>query len=431
MANTIDLPYPAENWSVQDVNQYNKLPYYFTKDQVRYLKSFNVHQKMLGTWNWQARNGTTARSVRKEPSPILRSTFIPQPITSTANRDVINLQEMTEDAKVYHHKVESMYLHYLNDYQDFEEHASKVNEDITEKISLLPELFYRTAIFEGSPYVYVCGYGLVNTDYWKAGNIATAKTPGIIQDLINRGIKPISCVELDRAKQVMGSDLGAIPQTGNLVKGGGKNENSNDQHWTLVGGKEIRDNLKYDPFVLANRPLAMNVLNQGFTGPIAEDIDFLPERFELRYLIDNYLLGNGSTAFAGGTAPPPQTFEANPNAWNYGQTSVQPAYSSAPIGVAFLYGDTPYKAIKPGPPPSAFAGSSFDMDKFQGLDWNGKVRETRNLLIKTADGNWDTNKYGELAQYIAYLTMGIFPSNRKNVLPIIYARSRAGSTMKR
>lgn len=419
----LDLTYPAQNWDIQDVNEFNKLPYYFAKDQVKYIENFQVHQKYLGTWNWQPKNGTTVKTVRKEMSPFLQSEFFPAALTSPAKRDVISQREVTETAILYHHKVESMYLHFLNDFQDFLPHAENVNEDMSQKIAQKPDLFYRSAMFHGAPYVYVMGVGLVSTDFWINGAIAASKDAGDIMALC-QGIKPVTYQELDRVKQIMGSDIGAVPRQGMLQKPGGKNEDCTEQTWTLVGGSEVRDNIKYDPFILANRPLGMDLLSNGFKGKLAEDLEFETERFELRYLTTDYDANNPK-----GTAPGPQTFQGGNVPW-INQTEPNPAYTNAQVGVMFLYGDEPYKAIKPGPPPSFFAGSSMSMDKFNGLNWNGKVSLTRNLLIDAGANQYDTNKYGELAQYIAYITMGILPSNRKNVLPIMYLRSRAGQSVR-
>lgn len=417
--NSLDLLESQQVWDIEDINQYTKQDYYLVKNQYERLSRLQPHQKLCKTWPWQANAGTTAKFVRKELSPQARSMFFPAQLNVASRVDKINQTEVITYANVYRHKVESRLLNFRPAFVDFLPSMKPAHEDITEKIGQLPELFYRSGIFHGAPYVYVCGYGLVGMPVWTGGNISAMKTAAdLIAACVTDGtsVQPLTYTELDRARQVLKSDLGGRPRSGSIATSG-KNEASMRDKWILVGGTELYDNMDYDEYRNTNRALDNDVVAKGITGPISKSIDFMAEDFELRL---------DSTT---GLFPEPQTLELNPNAYNYGQVVPSPDYTSANCTVSFLYGNEPYDAIKVGPPPSEFASNKMDSGKFAGLDWNGKVKLTGDVLIEVAAGQYDSNKHGEFVQYIASIAMGLKENDRRNVLPIISLRTRAGSSL--
>jgi hypothetical protein len=62
------------------------------------------------------------------------------------------------------------------------------------------------------------------------------------------------------------------------------------------------------------------------------------------------------------------------------------------------------------------------------MEWNGSVRLTKNFLIPCvdADGNvvWEANTFGKYLKYISEATFGIVPTQRRNIIPVIYLRRR-------
>ncbi len=163
----------------------------------------------------------------------------------------------------------------------------------------------------------------------------------------------------------------------------------------------------------------MNLLNSSFQGAIGPNIIFREEFYPLRFAED-------------GTMPAPEielllpdSGYSTPNATR--QTVINPAYASAPIGIAFLIGYNPYEQIDVGPPPSEFTGASINGKRFNQLTWNGEVRLTDNVLVNYGSNNLDTNKYGEFLQLIADTVLGIIGNTPRNVIPIVYRRQIAPS----
>lgn len=423
MPTSIDNVAGANLWTEQDISLFNKLPYYLTKNQVRYIKRFATWSKILDTKPWTPKMGTTMKGVRKEPSPILRGQFLPNTIQSLPKKDVIELAEVTESAVLYHHNIESNLLYFAPDFQDFLDNADAVNEDLSNKLVYLPDLFYRTAIWHGSPHVFVCGAAQrTKTNapiYDNSGTITLAKSPNYVQEeLIANCSSMLDFKNLDSAVQTMFNDLDATPWSGDLLPDG-TDGSFLAQKYVLVAGNEFYANLRYDPYILQAKTLDLELVKNGFRGQINGQVTCKVERYELRF---------DST----GNVVAPETQEIGSQNYNRGETILNPNYVNAPYALAFLVGESAYKAIKPGPPPAPFSQGGMSMEKFNAMDWNGKPRFTRDILVKVLDQNGnvvnDTNKYGFYGQYIANIAMGIIPVRRRNILPLFYARARV--TMK-
>lgn len=422
MPNYLDLPVGSRTWDQQDIALYNKLPYFLAKQQVKLIPWFSTWTKLLGKQPWTPKSGTVMKGVRKNKSPILRSTFIPNTLQLAAKRDRIELTESTQVAQLYHHKVESNLITFHPEFQDFLDNAEELNRDITEKMMIIPELFYRTAIWHGSPKVMSCGgigsNTIIDANHYTNENIAASKTLAEVNRICSNVTQPLTLVNLHLATQIMMNDLGATPYSGGLLADG--TDGSFLAHkYCLIAGNELWQNWIYDDYLQANRELNLDIVTSGFRGSLFGCVTTKIERFEMRIAAD-------------GSIPAPEVVEIEPGAQNSGDVVVNPAYITAPYGVAFLLGDSGgYKAIKPGPPPAPFSKGGMDMSEFSAMDWNGKVRFTRNVLQKTIDENglpdYDTNKYGEYGQFIAHIIMGIIPERRYHVLPIVYMRTRPGT----
>jgi len=184
--------------------------------------------------------------------------------------------------------------------------------------------------------------------------------------------------------------------------------------WTLVGEPLIYESLTVDPYVRATREDARDLINSEFSGVIGGNILFKAEKYSLRIAAD-------------GTIPAPEIEQQLPST-GYGsdarfETVPNPAYVNAPLGVAFFMGYNPYEIIDVGPPPSEFTGAPVDLGRFTQLKWNGEVRITDNVLVKDADNQIDTNKYGEYLQLFAYTTMAIIANTPRHCVPVFYRRS--------
>lgn len=415
----VDLPRAAKLWTELDINLYNQLPVYLAELQVKYIQQFDRWTKMLKPYRWSPNQGNLMRGVRKERSPVLRAQALPNPITQLPSKDVIAVREVKEECQLYRKDFDSNVFPFLPSFSDFlTNHVESTMEDMTEKIMVYKDLFYRTAIFHGSPNVWLCGATypeLIASPYWSGANIALSKTQGWMQAQIAKVTQGLTLENIKKLGTVMFNDIAATPFSGASLADGSDGKGA-QQKYVLVGGSEPWDAFTDDDsYLLRNKATNLDIVTGPFTGSLWGRWTYLFERFEMRIAAD-------------GTVPAPETVEENPNAYNYGETVMNPAYVSAPFGVAFAVGSEAYKSINVGPPPGMFAKGGLTMDKFNGMDWNGKVGTTRNILVPSLDETGatvtDTNKRGEYLMLIADVAMGILPVRRRNIVPIIYKRTR-------
>ena len=151
--------------------------------------------------------------------------------------------------------------------------------------------------------------------------------------------------ELFNASSVFTSEVGATPYSGDGMPDG--DNKIIDQKYVLLCSNEAWMQFTNDPFVKENRPLAMNIINSAFKGPLWDTVLGRIERYPMRYEVD---------ANQNPTITTPEVSELNPNAPDYGRTKPNATYSrvdSSPIEVAWLIGGKNYKRINSGPPPGS------------------------------------------------------------------------------
>lgn len=422
MPNTIDLPRAANLWTEVDKSLYNQLPIYLAKRQVEYIQTWDTWTKLLKPQPWSPNMGNIMKGVNKVRSPILRGQALPNTITTLPKKDVVEPRETSEQVQLYRQDFESNVFQFLPSFQDFlTDHIDATSDDINEKVMVYKDLFYRTAIFHGSPKLWISGKTsgteLTGVDYWRSPTIALSKTQAVLQALVAQTTGALTLETIKKLATVAYNDEAITPFSGKVLPDGSDGEGLN-QKYCLYMGTEVWDGFTdTGSYLLGNRALNLDVVTSGFTGSLFGRFTCKFERFEMRIAAD-------------GTIPAPETTQENSNEYNFGDRVMNPAYVSAPIGVAFLVGMDAYKAVTVGAPPKYFAdgGSGMTMKQFQGLDWNGKVNMTRNVLVPSLDQNnkvvLDTNKRGEYLQLIADVALGILPNQRRNIIPILYRRSR-------
>ena len=426
-----NLPAPNQAWTQQEVDRYNKLPFYLALQQAKYFPKWQVWNKLLETTPWQPNMGTTMKGVILEPSPIQRTFFSPNPLTSAAKKDIISQYERTNSAVLYHHKFESPQFNFLPSYQDFRrKQIQAAQQDINNQIVCADDFFARGIIFHGSPYMFISGKGrdsngaleLVSAPVGLPNDDATlaGKTTNYMQQMValvgnNRG--NLSFKTINKAYQVLSNDIGApafegmqnTPKDNEVIKG----------NYVIVGGKEAFENLKFDEHILTYKPLMTNLINDEFSGQIG-NVVYKTERFPIRVAAD-------------GTFPFPQRYEANADAYNAYETVPNPDWVNAPFEIAHIMGAGSWDKITVGPPPSEFASGKISESKLNKLFWNGEVKITDQVLVQIGvDANsvpvLDTNKYGEYLQLISRMVFGQIAVNRRYAVPILFRRWRVETT---
>lgn len=425
MANAIDLPKTTNTWQEVDRALYNQLPIYLNKRTIEYVKEFDIWGKLLDSDPWVANVGTTMRGINKVPAPTIRGQFLPNPITQEPNRDVIEVRETKEDVKLYRHQFESGIFHFLPNFQDFlTDHIDAHSEQIDEKIVIGKDLFYRTAIFHGSPFVWVCsptdGLAELRTaPYWTSPDIALSKSQAYLQALIANVGGTLDLRNIKKLGVVLETDLRALHYTGKTLPDGTDGSGLKGK-FCLVHGSEVWHGFTDDgagSYLLENKALDLDIVTAGFRGSLFGQWTCKLECREMRITLDGRIVG-------------PDTIEEGANAYDYGDTVPNPEWVNAPFGVAYALGRNTWKSKRVGPPPKYFADGmkGMTLNQFNGMDWSGKVHLTRNLLIQRADNSYDTNKYGDRCQLISDVVMGVAPLRRRNIVPVIYKRQRIATT---
>ena len=432
--NSIDLPKATNMWTEQERGLYNQLPIYLNKRQIEYIKEYDTWLKVLEEDPWVANVGTTMRGVNKVPAPTLRGDFIPNVITDEPNRDVIEVRETSEDCKLYMHDFESNIFDFRPSFQDFlTDHIDFTSDQIAEKSMVGKDLFYRTAIFHGSPFVWICGKNdgtpeLTSAPFWTGGIVARSKSQAWLQAQIPKIGGMLDLRNFKKLGIVMSSDLRSLPYSGKKLPDGTDGSGLQEK-FLMICGSEVWFGLTDDTpgadreanYLLNNRKLDLDVVTNGFRGSLWGMWTTRHECKEMRIALD-------------GSVPAPDTVEEGAGAYDFGDTVPNEAWVNAPIGVAFAMGRQTWKAKRVGPPPKPFNSSmgGMSINQFNGMDWSGKVHLTRNLIVMRNDSGGglapDTNKYGDKCQLISRVTMGIAPLRRRNLVPVLYRRSRISTT---
>lgn len=428
MPTQYNLPPASQLWNQQEIDLYNKLPFYLAMQQAQQFPEWLIWNKLIGTIPWQPNMGNTMKGVVVEPSPIQRSMFAPQPLTSAAYKDIISQLERTNSAVLYHHKFESPQFNFMPSFADFRKKQIQMAQtDLFRQVTAADDIFARGYMFHQSPYMFISGktkdsngdFELIPAPMGLPSNDgSTGKTTGFMQyaiSLIGNNRGNLSLKVINKCLNIMREDIQApafegmvnVPKDNETIKG----------NYVLVGSNEAYAMLTFDDHVLSYKPLDLNILNDEFSGKLFGNVVYKKERFPLRVAAD-------------GTFPAPQIWVGgDSSAYNLNQTIPNPDYVNAPFEIAHMVAANPYDKITVGPPPAEFAGGKISESKFNKLFWNGEVKITDNILVQqgqNADGSpiLDTNKYGEFLQLISHMEFGIIPVNRRNHFPILYRRWR-------
>lgn len=412
-----DLPEYQNAFSIEDVNKYQKLPFYLAMLEARRFPEWQIYNQLFGRINWQANMGSTLRGVRAEPTPVAQTFFYPNLITQTPNKDVFETLELTEESALHMHDYDSKLFHFLPSFQDFRENQLDFNhKDIVRQVAVKNDAFIRSYAFQKAPFLMIAGNNGSNANIGLkslvsaptiAGELSAANAPkntAYLQAAVATVGTNLTLALVDYAVNVLRDDVGApffegtlnTPKDNELIKG----------KYVLIGSSEAYQQFKWDPNFSTLRSINLNVVTEGFRGSIFDEVTYKTERYPIRIAAD-------------GTVPPPETINNLNN-----QTVPNPDYINAPFEVATLVGADAYKTVKVGPPPRSFTTKKMSAEKFYSLRWNGEIQLTDQVLVQYPGGVYDTNVRGRFLKLFGSVVHGAIACNKRAYLPIIFARKR-------
>lgn len=422
----------CSGWTEQQVDLYNKLPFYLAKMQVEHQSTWATWRKFLGTRKWQRNMGDTLKAVTKEPSPHVRQFFTPALLSAAPKKDVVDVRERTATAQVRRHRHESLNLNFVPDFQDFlTDHVDAAGQDILEKQTRAEDLFYRSQIFYQSPKVAIAGRAaglMVNAPM----DIATESRVAGVTTLTGVNAKSTAWNQaqiaslgadgranfafLNRLLTIAENDERIRPYTGSDIP---KQDQGLSGKFAIVIPSELFSQFTFDPYLQQNKNCNLDVVNGRFQGSLFGRITCIIEDKPIFMKED-------------GTFADPETRVLDPNAFNYGESVPNETYTSlddtgSPYAWGFFVGAEGYEVIDVGPPPSAFSGNGMPKG-FGKMFWNGEIMITKNLLVPcpTDDNvnNVELNVYGEYLKFISQTTYAILGKQKRNIIPFLYERTR-------
>ena len=426
-----DQPSIFGNATVEDVNRFNQLPFYLVHNEVKQFPIWNELDQLYGKIDWETNQGNIMRGVTPQRSPVGRSFFFPNDVTTVANKDIYQVTESKEEAKVKVHKYESFQFNFLPSFTAFwETYLQFANKDIVEKISISNNQFIETNMYYNASYVYLCGnslqsgapIGMGNS----AGTAANSKTKdwlvGMITGANGSGgvLKNLTLRDIYRAVMNLQEDLAAPAFDG--VRNMPKDNDGVKGKYVLLCSSEQWMNFTWDPDVQTLKPLNLDLLFNDFRGSLFGTLTVKIKKYPVRWSIADIKDGGGNVLWAAGNPIDPEIFDPVDNKWK-----PNPYHTSLVTGqyeMAWLLGDSYAKTIKVGPPPKEFATTNMSAQKFYSMKWNGEVRLTDQVLITNPDGSLELNVHGENLKFISKLTHGYLVGERRYAFPMLLKRVR-------
>ena len=140
---------------------FKKLDFYLAKNEVALYPKWNVYDTLFGSIKWEPNMGNTLTGTTPTPSPILRTTFMPEVLTNYPKKDQFTVGERTEDASLGMHRFESNRFRFLNNFEAFwRDHLSYAQSDIVRQIQCANNTFIRTLMYYQAPDAYISSKGL-------------------------------------------------------------------------------------------------------------------------------------------------------------------------------------------------------------------------------------------------------------------------------
>lgn len=410
------------SWSEQEQALYNSYPFWLMAYQLRLRETWATHSRLTGKKTWKPNMGGTMRGVRKEPSPHIRQEALPQELSKPGKKDIIDVHEVTVEATLKHQYFESRAFHFYPSFVDFmKDHVKATTTDVAAKVQRFDDIFVRTAVFHCSPLLFIANKAngeVIDVPWWDAKDVAgVVKTAAVRATWIPQVGQPgnLSITNCFLVDSFLREDIRATPNQGDM--GMPSDDSPVTGKNVLCLSSEAYNQFRFDPFLLDNRTINLDIVQKGFKGAIGDNIICRIEDLPLRMKAD-------------GTFPNPQARVLGADAYNTKESVITDDYKNAPYEFAFMYADKPYDSLQIGPPPGDFT-SGFEPDNFKDLLWNAEVKLTKDFAIPTVDENgtatFDWNNYGEYLKAICHGQYGILPTQRRWAIPILFKRVRGVS----
>lgn len=435
MPSLYDKPAAFQNANIEDANRFQQLPFYLTRNEINEFANWNVFDQLFGDIDWQANEGNVMRGVTPQRSPVGRSFFFPNDITGAPKKDIYQVTESYEDARVKLHDYESYQFNFLPSFTAFwKNYLQFANKDIVRQIACSNNQFIETNLWFNAPNVYLAGSGIQSGAPIGMGNAAgtaagsktaawliaavngSPGTPGVLQNLTLR--------DMYNACMALQEDMAAPPFSG--VKNMPKDNVGLSGKYVAVLSTEAWSNFTFDPDVTNKlnglAPCDLNVLFNEFRGLLFGTTTVKFTRYPIRFNTVDIVDAGGTVLYPKGLPIAPEVFDVTDQ-----KSKPNPYYTSlisAPYEIGWLLGDSLCRTIKVGPPPKEFATTNMSAEKFYSLKWNGEVRLTDQLLVTFDDGSIDLNHYGKQLKFISELTHGYLVGERRYGFPLIYERRR-------
>ena len=421
-----DQPAAFANAVVEDVGRFAQLPFYLVKNEVKIFPIWNIFDQLFGSIDWQSNEGPIMKGSTPQRSPVGRSFFFPNDITSVSNKDIYQVTESLEQATVKAHNYESFQFNFIPSFQVFwKTYLQTANKDIVEKIAISNNQFIETNLWFNTPNVYFAGSGLTvgcpTIMGNAAGTAAGSKTAAWLTANTQANVlQNLTLRDVYNAVLNLQEDMAAPPFEG--VKNMPTDNEGVKGKYVLVCSSEAFLGWTFDPDVQTLKPLDLNLLFKDFRGMLFGTVTTKINRYPVRFNVVDVTDAAGVVLWKAGTPIAPEIYDATDLKWK-----PNPSYTSlvsAPFEIAHLLGDSICRTIKVGPPPKEFATTNMSSEKFYSLKWNGEVRLTDQVLITRADNSIDLNYYGEQLKYISKCTHGYLVGERRYGISIVYERRR-------
>jgi len=456
---------------------FKKLSFYLAKNEVALYPKWNVYDQLFGSIEWQPNMGSTLTGTTPTPSPVTRTTFMPETLDKFPKKDQYTVGEYTEDASLGMHRFESNRFRFLSNFESFwRDHLSYAQADIVRQIQCANNIFIRTLMYYQAPDAYVAGQGLSSqinhdTSIQKAaltqtqiraienGSDSTSDTDSATgtgggeefrQDCAvgtggaasadgNVPAGVLSLKEIFKAMLVLQEDVAAptfdriynVPKQSEMVKGKYVLICSTEAWASLLWDSNLRTNNTTSGAATQLAPANMNLLQDGFAGDLFGKVTAKFDQYPMRFDHNgDWVVPQKYDSATGKVVPNPAYTAIGTGLGTDNNDGSLNDSGNASYEVAFLVGADAFKTIQVGPPPKEFASKNMSAKKFYSMKWNGEVHLTDQFLVPTsgtaisATPGTELNVYGDYLKFISQATFGGIPGDARYCLPIIFKRQR-------